>query len=42
MRAVAGDLPGGESFLGNVCAPVSDAQALDAFTQTIRQQGRGR
>jgi len=25
-----------------VRAPVGDTQALDAFAQTIRQQGRGR
>ncbi len=42
LRAAARDLPGAESFITNVRAPVSDTQALEAFTQTIRQQGRGR
>ena len=42
MRAAARDLPGVESFLTNVRNPVGDGQALEAFTQTIRQQGRDR
>lgn len=42
MRAYANRLPGLESFITNVRTPVGDAQALAAFTQTIRQQNRGR
>jgi predicted phosphodiesterase len=42
MRAAARDLPGVESFIMNVRTPVGDAQALEAFMRTIRQQGRGR
>ena len=38
----AHDLPGAEGFVGNVRACAGDAEALAAFTQTVRQQARKR
>ena len=38
----AHDLPGAEGFIGNVRACADDAEALAAFTQTVRQQARKR
>lgn len=38
MLAVAADLPGIESMVDNVRASASDAEALEAFTDTVAQQ----
>ena len=42
LLAAARDLPGVEWFAGNVRACASDAEALEAFTRTARQQARER
>jgi len=42
LWTAARDLPGAEGFVGNVRACASDAEALAAFTQTVRQQTRKR
>jgi hypothetical protein len=42
LRSAARDLPGIESFTGNVRTPASDDEALKAFTLSVRLQVRER
>jgi predicted phosphodiesterase len=42
VRAEAADLPGIEDLAGNIRAAASDAEALQAFTEAIRQQAARR
>jgi predicted phosphodiesterase len=42
LWTAARDLPGAEGFIGNVRACAGDAEALQAFTQTVHQQARKR
>jgi predicted phosphodiesterase len=42
LQASASDLPGIEHIIGNVAASSSDAEALAAFTETVRQQASQR
>jgi hypothetical protein len=42
LLSAARDLPGVEDFAGNVRAWADDAEALEAFTRSARQQARER
>jgi Calcineurin-like phosphoesterase superfamily domain len=42
LAAAASDLPGIEFITGNIRASASDAEALAAFNETIKQQARQR
>lgn len=42
LWSAARDLPGVEDFAGNVRASAGDAEALEAFTRTVKQQERER